>query len=123
MVRFSSWKTTWILLVSNSHLSVLTQTVTLVAEPVTVTLANATDNTATLEDYDGKKVDSVTLSDRTLFKDGSWNTLCLPFDVDLNDASYADAATELCLYGAEVRRLGAKPTAPGLYIVGGKKEW
>ena len=25
----------------------------------------------------------VTLSDRTLFKDGNWNTICLPFDVDL----------------------------------------
>jgi len=27
----------------------------------------------------GKKVHTVTLADRTLYRDGSWNTLCLPF--------------------------------------------
>ena len=39
------------------------------------------DNTETLTANDGKKA-NVTLSGRTLRKDGSWNTLCLPFDVD-----------------------------------------
>lgn len=29
--------------------------------------------------YDGLKVDSLTLADRTLFKNTRWNTLCLPF--------------------------------------------
>ena len=38
----------------------------------------------------------VTLSGRTLFKDGSWNTLCLPFEVDLT-------ATDCPLYGATAR--------------------
>ena len=30
------------------------------------------------------KVYEVTLSDRTLYKDGKWNTLCLPFDVTIS---------------------------------------
>ena len=39
---------------------------------------------------------AVALSGCTLYKDGSWNTLCLPFDVDLN-------ATDCPLYGATAR--------------------
>ncbi|MBR1594226.1 MAG: endonuclease [Alloprevotella sp.] len=46
-----------------------------------VALQNAADNAATLSEYDGKLA-NVTLSGRTLYKDGSWNTLCLPFDVE-----------------------------------------
>ena len=37
-------------------------------------------NATLLRDADGKQI-SVTLSGRTLFKDGNWNTLCLPFDL------------------------------------------
>ncbi len=62
------------------------------------------DNTEALTKYDGRSM-NVTLAGRTLYKDGSWNTLCLPFDVEdisssplagatvkeLNDASFADA--------------------------------
>lgn len=35
-----------------------------------------------LETYNGRKTTSVTLSGRTLFKDNTWNTLCLPFSID-----------------------------------------
>ena len=45
-----------------------------------VTLADAADNTKTIRDYSGLEAD-VTLSGRTLFKNGSWNTLCLPFSM------------------------------------------
>lgn len=38
--------------------------------------------------YDGKKAD-VTLSGRTLYKDGAWNTLCLPFDVTISGSPLA----------------------------------
>lgn len=46
----------------------------------TVTLGNATDNSTTIDTYKGKIV-NVKLSDRTFYKDGSWNTLCLPFSL------------------------------------------
>ena len=46
----------------------------------TIALNDAADNTDVLADYSGKKAD-VTLSGRTLWKDGNWNTLCLPFSL------------------------------------------
>ena len=39
------------------------------------------DNDGLLSEYDGMKVDKVVLKDRTLYQDGTWNTLCLPFNV------------------------------------------
>lgn len=52
-------------------------TVTLVKE---VELVDNTDNTTVIDDNDGV-TSTVTLQGRTLYKDGDWNTLCLPFDV------------------------------------------
>lgn len=43
-------------------------------------LADAADNTAAITDHAGQSL-AVALSGRTLYKDGSWNTLCLPFAV------------------------------------------
>ncbi len=40
----------------------------------------------------------VTLNDRTIYKDGNWNTLCLPFEVNLN-------ASNCPLYGATAMEL------------------
>ena len=48
-------------------------------------LADAADNTAAIADHAGQTL-AVALSGRTLYKDGSWNTLCLPFAVDLTDS-------------------------------------
>lgn len=62
-----------------------------------ITLANTSDNTSTISNYDEKKV-KATLADRTLYKDNSWNTICLPFDVDLTE-------TNSPLYGATVKEL------------------
>ena len=45
-------------------------------------LADAADNSAVITDHAGLTL-AVALSGRTLYKDGSWNTLCLPFAVDL----------------------------------------
>ena len=44
-------------------------------------LADDSDNSETLTAYNGLTVESITLTGRTLYKDGSWNTLCLPFEV------------------------------------------
>ena len=48
---------------------------------ITVALKDGEDNVAILGQYQDKKV-NVKLDGRTLYKDGSWNTLCLPFNID-----------------------------------------
>ena len=51
--------------------------------PASITLADNADNNTTINDANGYFAD-VTLSGRTLYKDGDWNTLCLPFDVTIS---------------------------------------
>ena len=46
-----------------------------------VSLANSANNYSTLSSNQDKPCD-VTLTGRTLHKDGKWNTICLPFDYD-----------------------------------------
>ena len=58
--------------------------------PATVTLADGSDNTETITGADGYVAD-VTLSGRTLYKDGAWNTICLPFNVTLDSSPLAGA--------------------------------
>ena len=48
-------------------------------------LANIGNNSSQVDDYDGMKL-PVALLDRTLYKDGEWNTLCLPFNIALQDS-------------------------------------
>ena len=63
----------------------LTAATTLVARYKKIELSltdTGTDNMVILNKYNKIKTASVTLSGRTLYKDGSWNTLCLPFAVD-----------------------------------------
>lgn len=60
-------------------------------QAVDVTLENASDNTAVIAAHDGRLA-NVTLAGRKLYKDASWNTLCLPFDVtDLSTTPLAGA--------------------------------
>ena len=49
---------------------------------------NASNNTAVTK-LNGVNSLNVTLSDRTLWKDGAWNTLCLPFDVSTTSGPLA----------------------------------
>lgn len=53
-------------------------TVTAVSETYTLALSDTQANTATIEEND-ERIADVTITGRTLFKNGSWNTLCLPF--------------------------------------------
>lgn len=56
-----------------------------------LTLADASDNNAAIGAAAGDgKLYAVTLSGRTLYKDGSWNTLCLPFDVTTASGTLSD---------------------------------
>ena len=63
--------------------------------PATIILADNADNSTTISGADGFLA-NVTLSGRTLYKDGKWNTLCLPFDVTIAGSP---------LEGAEARTL------------------
>ena len=48
------------------------------------------DNSAMLSDCEGKGLPAL-LADRTLYKDGAWNTICLPFDVTIAGSPLAGA--------------------------------
>ncbi len=56
-----------------------------------VMLTNNADNAAVLTTYGGK-TKNVMLSGRTLYKDGYWNTICLPFNLTIS-GSVLDGAT------------------------------
>jgi surface protein len=58
-----------------------------------ITLYNNSSNAETINVNNGRKV-NVTLSGRTLYKDGSWNTLCLPFDVTIEGSVLVDATVK-----------------------------
>ena len=62
-----------------------------------VPFANAADNSIKLSAFDNQFC-GVTLKDRTLYRDGAWNTLCLPFEVTLEGSP---------LEGAEARTLSS----------------
>ena len=62
------------------------------AAPATISLANAEDNSTTISNANGY-VANVTLSGRTLYKDGAWNTLCLPFNVNNFTGTPLEGAT------------------------------
>ncbi len=57
-------------------------------------------NGHTLETYNGQKV-NVTLAERVLWKDGDWNTLCLPFSLTAAQIAASPLA------GAEIRTLSS----------------
>ena len=57
-------------------------------------LANNADNSDAISQVAGDGISyDVTLSDRTLFKDGYWNTLCLPFGLSAFEGSPLEGAT------------------------------
>lgn len=58
-----------------------------------ITLADNASNSGVLSTYDSKHVNRATLQGRTLYKDGGWNTLCLPFDVDDFSGTPLEGAT------------------------------
>jgi len=70
-------------------------------QPLAISLADGSDNGEMLYTYNGRKAASVTLTGRTLYKDGKWNTLCLPFDL------IAEQIAESPLAGADIRTLSS----------------
>ena len=53
-------------------------------------LSETTDNANALTEWNGYEAD-VTLAGRTLYKDGAWNTICLPFTVAVEGSPLAGA--------------------------------
>ena len=51
-------------------------------------LTDNASNADAIAEYDGETI-AVALNGRTLYKDGAWNTLCLPFDVDITNSPLA----------------------------------
>ena len=62
--------------------------------------------TTRLGNYDGQQVD-VTLADRIFYKDGNWNTLCLPFDLE------SFTGTPLAGAGFEIQGLESSSLSAG----------
>jgi hypothetical protein len=65
--------------------------------------ADNADNSSTIDSHNGEFV-AATLDGRTLYKDGRWNTLCLPFDVALEGSP---------LEGAKLKTLNTTSLAGG----------
>lgn len=57
-----------------------------------ISLADNADNTETLLRHVGMTASSVTLSGRTLYKDGTWNTLSLPFALNADQLAASPLA-------------------------------
>ena len=57
----------------------------------TISLANEGDNNSTDISNANSCIADVTLTDRRLYKDGKWNTICLPFDLVLEGSPLAGA--------------------------------
>ena len=52
-----------------------------------INLTDNASNTTVIDNNNGKTV-NVTLKDRTFFLDGKWNTVCLPFDVEISGSPF-----------------------------------
>ncbi|MCR4602409.1 MAG: M6 family metalloprotease domain-containing protein [Prevotella sp.] len=75
-----------------------------------VTLEDAADNSTAITDNSGE-TKNVIINGRTLFKDGCWNTLCLPFAVTDGDNSDGLTFTGTPLEGATVMQLDASSSS------------
>ena len=68
-------------------------------------LLDAISNAAAIEALKKHKLGSIVLHDRILYKDGYWNTLCLPFDIANINAMDGENNFLCPLHGASVRTL------------------
>ena len=70
-------------------------------------LANMANNATKMALLDQAKSNNITLKDRTLYKDGDWNTLCLPFALGNAMADEGHHFDGTLLEGATVMQLSA----------------
>ena len=74
---------------------------------INVNLYNDQFNGETLFAYDGMTAAKVTLEGRTLYKDGNWNTLCLPFSLTEEQLEASPLA------GGDIRTLSSATFSKG----------
>lgn len=72
---------------------------------VYIQLADNEDNTEKLYEYTGKTATIVRLADSTLYKDGSWNTLCLPFEVTTQSGTLSGDNVKAMMLDTETSNL------------------
>ena len=60
-----------------------------------LSLYDASSNNEALDTYKGRKVKTLMLVGRTLYADGSWNTLCLPFDLSTEELAMLLSPSDL----------------------------
>ena len=84
--------------------------------PTSITLQGNASNEQLLTDH-FNSTRTVTLGDRTLWKDGMWNTLCLPFDVTDGDETDNLTFSGTPLQGAIVKTLDSATYADGTLTV------
>ena len=65
-------------------------TATAIQSGADINLSDNADNSATIALYNGISA-NITLSGRTFYRDGKWNTICLPFDVTLASSPLSGA--------------------------------
>ena len=84
--------------------------------PASITLADNADNSTTISSVNGCVAD-VTLQGRTLYKDGKWNTLCLPFSLSAAQiAAHADFAGATLMTLDVTQKNGFDATDGTLYL-------
>ena len=86
-------------------------------EYATVLLKDDADNAVTLTAYNGK-TKNVQLMGRTLYRDGKWNTLCLPFAISALGGSPLEGATVMELDTNGTYALDGSPVENGPYKTG-----
>lgn len=69
-----------------------------------ITLDDTADNTDVIDNENGHEV-NVSLANRTLYKDGDWNTICLPFNLNDGDINDDKNFSGTPLEGATVMKL------------------
>ena len=85
---------------------------------ITGTLYDKADNSKAVTMMWQAGTNNVTITDRTLYKDGYWNTICLPFDVKADNALLTGATVkELDLNGYyDDKRTGFDEQSGSLYL-------
>ena len=107
--RYLTYSSGWMLTTSsaNVYFYELT-TITVPATVSEISLSDQSDNSALVSQYAGQQLD-VTLEGRTLYRDGSWNSLCLPFSLSASQLAESDCP----LYGAVIRELSEASLSGG----------
>lgn len=69
------------------------QTISFTTDNAIELVDGSTTNSGTIDAQNGQTT-SVTLTGRTLYRDGNWNTICVPFNVTLADSPLAGATAK-----------------------------